>query len=338
MVLAATQAGMKPMLVASTEPPASNGGGVVVRQNPLPHAKAKRLDPLTIVVSQKKVAPPSPTPTPVAAATATPKASDEIIVPPIPAGLTVPEAKAKLPEGLTAGFDAKGGKPSKKDLEFKTTGAQDPPAGSKAKRGSTVTISIYQKYETASPTPTAAPSPTAAVALGTMPDLTGLTLEQAVARLPAGMRVSSYEGGDKPPKPELAYTVFAQTPAAGTKIDLKKPPLATVKVYGAKDSTVGNGPERFDGTYTGSYTGADKGAVRFTVSGGVIAITSPGRGTGSISQSGAASIAGSGADGQSSYSFSGVFSISGSKAGASGTWTGTYGSFRGTGTWSASRR
>jgi hypothetical protein len=152
------------------------------------------------------------------------------------------------------------------------------------------------------------------------------------------MRVSSYEGGDKPPKPELAYTVFGQTPAAGAKIDLKKLSVVTVKVYGAKDSTVGNGPERFDGTYTGSYTGADKGAVRFTVSGGVIAITSPGRGTGSISQSGSASIAGSGADGNSTYSFSGTFSISGGKASASGTWSGKQYGYSGTGTWSASRR
>jgi len=341
MVAAATQAGLKPMLVASTEPPASDGAGVVVRQSPLANAKAKRGDPLTIVLSQKKVAPASPSPTPVAAATPTPKAGDEVIVPSIPSGLSVAEAKAKLSAaGLTPAFDAKGGKPGSKDLEFKTTGAQDPPGGSKAKRGSTVTVSIYQKYETAaSPTPTVAPSPTPAVALGTMPDLTGLTLEQAVARLPAGMRIGSYEGGDKPPKPELANRVFAQTPAAGTKIDLKRPPLVTVKVYGAKDATVGNGPERFDGSYVGSYSGNDSGTVRFTVNGGTIAITSPGRGTGQISASGSASISGSGADGNSTYNFSGTFSIgAGGKASAGGRWSGKQSGFSGTGTWSASRR
>src|SRR5205814_1599737 len=147
-----------------------------------------------------------------------------------PTGITVADAKAKLSAaGLTAGFDAKGGKPSKQDLEFKTTGAQDPPGGSKATRGKTVTVSIYQKFETASPTPTAVASPTATVALGTMPDLTGLTLDQAVVRLPTGMRIGSYEGGDKPPRPELANTIYGQTPAPGAKINLKKPAVVTVK-------------------------------------------------------------------------------------------------------------
>ena len=106
-------------------------------------------------------------------------ADDEVIVPPIPAGKTVPEAKMTLrAAGLAAGFNAKGGRPDSKDLEFKTTGAQDPPGGSKAKRDAPVTVSIYQKYEPkTSPTPSpAAPS--------SMPDLTGKTLEQAVALAP----------------------------------------------------------------------------------------------------------------------------------------------------------
>jgi hypothetical protein len=172
-----------------------------------------------------------------------------------------------------------------------------------------------------------------------MPDLTGMTLEQAIAPLPAGMRIGSVEMGDKPPKPELALRIFAQTPAPGTKIDLKRPPAVTVKHYGSTQSTVGTGPERFDGSYTGSYTGADKGAVRFTVANGIIAITSPGRGTGQINQSGAASISGAGADGNSSYTFNGTFSIgSNGKAGAGGTWSGKQSGFSGSGTWSAARR
>ena len=44
-----------------------------------------------------------------------------------------------------------------------------------------------------------------------MPNLTGLTLEQAVARLPAKMEILSDEIGDKPPTPEKALTIFAQT-------------------------------------------------------------------------------------------------------------------------------
>ncbi len=343
MIAAGNQAGLKTSLVASTEPPATNGGGVVVRQNPLANTRAKRGEPLVIWLSQKKVAAATPSPIPTATVAASPKAPEEVTVPTIPAGVTVAEAKATLSAaGLAAGFNAKGGKPTVQDLEFKTTGAQDVPGGSKAKRGATVTVSIYQKYDAtaaASPTPPTSPPPPPTPASGTMPDLTGLTLEQAVARLPAGMRIGSVEMGDKPPKPELALRIFGQTPAPGTKIDLKIPPAVTVKHYGSAQSTVGTGPERFDGSYTGSYTGADKGAVRFTVANGIIAISSPGRGTGQINQSGAASITGSGADGNSTYTFSGTFSIgSNGKAGAGGTWSGKQSGFSGSGTWSASRR
>jgi hypothetical protein len=163
-------------------------------------------------------------------------AEDEVIVPSIPAGRTVAEAKATLSAaGLGAGFNAKGGKPESKDLEFKTTGAQDLPGGSKAKRGKTVTVSIYQKYEPkTSPTPAFAPSPSPPAALGTMPDLIGSTLEQAVARLPAKTQILSDElGGTDPPTPERALTIFAQTPAAGTTFDPNSPPVVKVKRYGS---------------------------------------------------------------------------------------------------------
>ena len=173
-----------------------------------------------------------------------------------------------------------------------------------------------------------------------MPDLTGLTLEQAVARLPAKMEILSDEVGDKPPKPELALTIFFQTPPPGP-FDPKKPRPTVVRVkrYGSAKSTVGTGPERFDGTYVGSYSGSDSGKVRFSVSGGTIAITSPGSGTGQITASGSASISGSGADGDSSYTFSGTFSLNAAgKASAGGKWTGQQQGFKGHGTWSATRQ
>jgi hypothetical protein len=156
-------------------------------------------------------------------------AADEVIVPSIPAGKTVAEAKATLSAaGLAAGFNAKGGKPDSKDLEFKTTGAQEPPGGNKVPRNKTVTVSIYQKYEPK----TSAPSPSAPAALGNMPDLTGLTLEQAVARLPAKTEILSDElGGTDPPTPEKALTIFSQTPAAGTTFDPNHPPVVKVKRY-----------------------------------------------------------------------------------------------------------
>ena len=219
---------------------------------------------------------------------------------------------------------------------------QDPPAGSTAKRGSPLKILVYQKAaETAatSPSPSASPGATAAVAkAGNMPNLIGLTLDQAVSRLTKGMRIGSDEIGDKPPSPDLALTIFSQTPAAGSNVDMSKPVVISVKRYGSARTQAATA-ERFDGTYVGSYSGSDKGRVRFTVSGGSISISSPGSGSGQISASGRASISGAGADGASSYTFNGTFSVDASGgASANGRWSGQQSGFTGTGRWSASRQ
>ena len=160
-----------------------------------------------------------------------------------------------------------------------------------------------------------------------------------MAQLKPNMTIRGDEVGDKPPDPKDAFRIFDQTPKPHTKYDPNKPLVVTVKRYGSAQSTVGTGPERFDGTYVGSYSGSDSGTVRFSVSGGTIAITSPGSGTGQISSSGSASISGSGADGESSYTFSGTFSVD-AKGGASagGRWTGQQQGFKGRGSWSAARR
>jgi hypothetical protein len=200
-----------------------------------------------------------------------------------------------------------------------------------------------------------------------MPNLIGLTLDQAVTRLPKNMSIGSTEAGDKPPSADLALTIFSQTPAPGAYVDTSKAVDVSVKLYGSSrtdttdtseattsdtaqtdtgsaDSDSGGSSqpataERFDGTYIGSYRGGDSGRVRFTVSGGSITISSPGSGSGQISASGKASISGSGADGESSYSFSGRFSVNPSGgASAAGRWSGVQQGFRGTGTWSASRQ
>ena len=299
---------------------------------------------------------PSPTPSPIPSPT--PSAPDEVIVPDISTAGNDPKAmKAAAGPDLVGVIMATKATPS--PGVTKLFAGQEPRAGSKAKRNSILKIFVYQSLAQATPTPsptaTATPSatpsasPTATAspsasrspttASGNMPDLIGLTLEQAVARLPKSMRVNSDEVGDKPPTPEKAFTIFAQTPAAGTTFDPKKPPVVSVKRYGSAQSTFGTGPERFDGTYVGSYSGDDSGAVRFTVHGGTIAITSPGRGTGQISSSGSASISGSGANSGQTYTFSGTFSVSaGGKAAASGKWTGKQSGFTGHGTWSAARR
>jgi hypothetical protein len=87
---------------------------------------------------------------------------------------------------------------------------------------------------------------------------------------------------------------------------------------------------RFDGVYTGIYTGTayatngatrpDNGSTSFIVSNGVIIVTDPGSGLGSVNAAGSAAFSGSGNDG-ANYTFNGTFVISPSGvAQGSGTW------------------
>lgn len=211
--------------------------------------------------------------------------------------------------------------------------SQDPPALSKAKRGSVLKIFVYQSLlQPATPTPS--PTPTPARTTG-MPNLVGLTLDQAVTRLPANMRIGSDEIGDPPKTPELALTIFDQYPTATSPVDAVGPVVVTVKRYGSAQATL---LQRFDGTYVGRYKGDDSGAVRFTISGGTITILSPGSGTGQISANGSANFSGAGRDASSSYSFDGTFSVDAKgKATARGNWSGTQSGYSGSGTWSAAR-
>jgi beta-lactam-binding protein with PASTA domain/predicted nucleic acid-binding Zn-ribbon protein len=238
---AARDAGLSPSLAAASSGPGTEAGRIIARQHPPAHSTAKRGDPLVIFLNQKvaeKKASATPTPV-VAVASPTPQA-ELATVPHIAAGITVAEAKAVLSgAGFTAAFNAKGGKAPNKDFEFKTTGVLTPVAGSKEKRGSTVTVSIYQKFEgevaAASASPTASPvGPTGA---DTMPNLIGLTLDQAVTRLTSKMRIGSDEVGDKPPTAEQAMTIFSQTPAAGSKVDTSKQVVVSVKRYGSAKSS-----------------------------------------------------------------------------------------------------
>lgn len=210
---------------------------------------------------------------------------------------------------------------------------QLPPAKSKAPRNSTLQIFVYQSMLQAA-TPTPSPTATPARTVG-MPSLIGLTLEQAVTRLPANMQVTSVEVGDAPPSADLARTIFFQSPAANSPVDATKPVVITVHIYGSAQATV---LERFDGLYVGSYKGDDKGAVRFTVTNGTISIRTPGSGSGQVSASGSASFSGAGRTSDSSFTFDGRFSVDANgKATARGNWSGTQSGFTGSGTWSAAR-
>jgi beta-lactam-binding protein with PASTA domain len=184
-----------------------------------------------------------------AQASATPAAeSDEVLVPSLAAFDNVSEMKVALAQsGLVGAFSAKGTPPSK-EMEFKFAG-QSPAADTKVKRGSTVSVSIYQKYDdTANAAPTAPPlGPTGS---GTMPSLIGLTIDQATTRLTSNMRIGGDEVGDKPPTPEKAYTIYAHSPAANTKIAPDQKVVVTVKRYGsAKEASADPSGDIFVGTW-----------------------------------------------------------------------------------------
>jgi beta-lactam-binding protein with PASTA domain len=97
---------------------------------------------------------------------------------------------------------------------------QEPAANTKAPRGSTLKIYIYQSLAGGAVIPSPTPSTS-------MPDLTGLTLEQAVAQLPPNTQVLADEMTAYPPTPEKALTIFSQTPGKGAPLA----PSVTVKRY-----------------------------------------------------------------------------------------------------------
>lgn len=146
-------------------------------------------------------------------------ASDEITVPDV-SGFNTPKAMK-----AAAGPDMVGvilaTKITPPDGSTQLFAYQEPPANTKAPRGSTLKIYIYQSLAAA-----VIPSPTPSTS---MPDLTGLTLEQAVAQLPPNTQVLADGVGEYPPTPEKALTIFSQTPAKG----LPFAPVVTVKRYGS---------------------------------------------------------------------------------------------------------
>ncbi len=127
--------------------------------------------------------------------------------------------------------------PPDKSLELKLAG-QSPAAGEMKARGSVVTVYVYQKASDSMATDgsTTKPSdlPTTTGKTISMPELRGLTLDQATTRLGKNMRIGGDEVGDKPPTPEKALTIYLQSPAANSTIDpTKGEVVVTVKRYGS---------------------------------------------------------------------------------------------------------
>lgn len=93
--------------------------------------------------------------------------------------------------------------------------------------------------------------------------------------------------------------------------------------------------QNFNGTYTGTYSGAGvTGDVDATVNNGIMSVTNPGSGSGTISASGQITF-GIELNEGATCSFTGTFTLSGSSASASGTFSCTNPSF--SGTWSLTR-
>lgn len=105
----------------------------------------------------------------------------------------------------------------------------------------------------------------------------------------------------------------------------------------------------FDGAYSGSYSGSAtvdgysasvSGAVAFTIANGVLTMTVPGSGTGTVSASGGASFGVSGgvAVEGASCRYDASFRLTGSGAAGSGTWSCTLEGGSASGSWNATRR
>ena len=232
MQAAVRRVGLVPILVAIKA--AASGNELFAGQDPLPNTKLEKGRRVTIYVHQKAVEPPPPPPPP---APKSPPVVDYVIVPDLGGFDAIPEMQAVVRRaGLVPVLAA-----SKKSVEGKKLFAgQNPLPNTKLEKGGTVTIYINQKaVETAASSPpstSSPPPPPPKVLAGTMPDLIGLTLNQAVSSLPSNMRIGGDEVGDKPPSPEKAYRIFSQTPPAGSKVSPSEKVVVTVKRYGAADA------------------------------------------------------------------------------------------------------
>ena len=112
----------------------------------------------------------------------------------------------------------------------------------------------------------------------------------------------------------VASTVFSQTPATS----------------------------KYDGSYQGNYDGSfagdpATGSVAFSVADGVITVTDPGQGAGTVDSSGSATFSGSLGVANVSCKFTGTFQAS-SGVHASGSWSCAGSGQTGKGTWSADRQ
>lgn len=115
---------------------------------------------------------------------------------------------------------------------------------------------------------------------------------------------------------------------------------AMVGIYAVGSTVFGQAPakSKYDGSYQGAYNGSFAGnsvmgSVEFSVANGVITVTDPGQGAGTVDSSGAATFSGSLGVAHVACKFSGAFRSST----ASGSWSCAGSGQTGKGTWSADR-
>jgi beta-lactam-binding protein with PASTA domain len=196
-------------------------------------AKAKTQPQPTVVAKTKKpAANPSPTPQTVSNDTSTSAPAptsppDQVTVPDLSAFENVSEMKAVLAHaGLVGSFSASAKTPSK-ELEFKFAG-QSPAANSKVAPGSTVTVTIYQKFEDVT---TAATSTDDVI----VPDLSVFdNVSEMKAVLAHAGLIGAFNSTGTPPSKEKEFKFASQRPAANTKV--KNGSTVTISIFGAFDS------------------------------------------------------------------------------------------------------
>lgn len=121
-----------------------------------------------------------------------------------------------------------------------------------------------------------------------------------------------------------------------------------VGIFAVGSTVFGQAPakSKYDGSYHGMYSGSfagepATGSVAFSVANGVITVTNPGQGTGTVDSSGATTFSGSLGLGNISCKFVGNFQSATGKqqsSHASGSWTCTGAGQAGKGTWSADQQ
>ena len=120
-----------------------------------------------------------------------------------------------------------------------------------------------------------------------------------------------------------------------------------VGIYAVASTVFGQVPSKskYDGSYHGTYSGSfagnsATGSVAFSVANGVISVTDPGQGSGTVDSSGSATFSGSLGVANVTCKFIGAFQSSTDAqqgAHASGSWSCTGAGQTGKGTWSADR-